>query len=330
MAELLESTMLLCFGLSWPISVVKNLKAKTAKSTSLPFILLIITGYVAGIGAKFISHRINYVLAVYIFNIIMVTANLIVYFINKGYDRRAETVSRSAMNTNRNTETDSNADRSTQQSGRSIMDKYRELNTITEDGGILLFGSDYFSSMPLGELARSFHIDIPVYNRSIKDISIDRVQSYMDVCVFDLHPQKIFVNLGESDMKNPDFDVESFISKYEWLLYTIHAKMEAEIYIVSVISRHPAAARINARLKSLAAQSGCKYIDAVSALASDRPMLRVFEQLIFYFRNRPISFADAMDMVTIGNTLPLETEEKAPATRKTAQKTSRHPVSYAK
>lgn len=417
MAEILESAMLLCFGLSWPISVVKNLKAKTAKSTSLPFILLIITGYVAGIGAKFISHRINYVLAVYIFNIIMVTANLIVYFINKGYDRRAEAASRSNMatssntkipsnstakeyteaqsntvatqyteaqsetvatqyteaqsntvatqyteaqsntvaaqyteaqsetvaaqytktqsdmvahtNVNLSTETDANADHSTQQSGRSIMDKYRELNTITEDGGILLFGSDYFSSMPLGELAHSFHVDVPVYNRSIKDISIDRVQSYMDVCVFDLHPQKIFVNLGESDMKDPDFDVESFISKYEWLLYTMHAKMEAEIYIVSVISRHPAAARVNARLKSLAAQSGCKYIDAVSALSSDRPMLRVFEQLIFYFRNRPISFADAMDMVTIGNTSAPKMEEKAPAARKTPHKTHQ-PVSYAK
>ena len=35
MTEVLESVMLICFGLSWPISVVKNIKAHTAKNMSL-------------------------------------------------------------------------------------------------------------------------------------------------------------------------------------------------------------------------------------------------------------------------------------------------------
>lgn len=52
MAELLESTMLICFGLSWPMNLAKNIKAKSAKNMSLQFILLIITGYIAGITAK--------------------------------------------------------------------------------------------------------------------------------------------------------------------------------------------------------------------------------------------------------------------------------------
>ena len=51
MANILETIMLICFGLSWPVSAYKNYQARTAKSTSLSFILLIMTGYVAGIGA---------------------------------------------------------------------------------------------------------------------------------------------------------------------------------------------------------------------------------------------------------------------------------------
>ena len=39
MTEVLESVMLICFGLSWPISVIKNIKAHTAKNMSLKFIL---------------------------------------------------------------------------------------------------------------------------------------------------------------------------------------------------------------------------------------------------------------------------------------------------
>ena len=52
MAEILETVMLICFGCSWPMSLVKNIKAKTAKGMSVGFTLLILTGYVAGITAK--------------------------------------------------------------------------------------------------------------------------------------------------------------------------------------------------------------------------------------------------------------------------------------
>ena len=63
-AEILEAIMLVCFGLSWPMSVIKNIKAKSAKNMSLQFILLICFGYVAGITAKIINHNISYVLVV--------------------------------------------------------------------------------------------------------------------------------------------------------------------------------------------------------------------------------------------------------------------------
>ena len=90
MAEILETTMLICFGFSWPMNVYKNYRARTAKSMSLGFILLIICGYLAGIGAKIVSGRINYVLAVYVINLIMVSANLVIYVRNRKYDKSAE------------------------------------------------------------------------------------------------------------------------------------------------------------------------------------------------------------------------------------------------
>ena len=45
-ASILETIMLVCFGLSWPLNVVKAYRARTAKGMSLPFILLIISGYI--------------------------------------------------------------------------------------------------------------------------------------------------------------------------------------------------------------------------------------------------------------------------------------------
>ena len=89
MIEVFESVMLVCFGLSWPMSVVKNIRAHSAKAMSLPFILLIIAGYVAGITAKICAGNYSYVLAIYVVNLAFVAANLVVYFINRRSDRRS-------------------------------------------------------------------------------------------------------------------------------------------------------------------------------------------------------------------------------------------------
>ncbi len=88
MGSILETVMLVCFGFSWPLNVIKAYRAKTAKGTSLPFILLIITGYIAGISAKYISGQINYVLIAYIFNLAIVSLNVIIYFRNVSLDKK--------------------------------------------------------------------------------------------------------------------------------------------------------------------------------------------------------------------------------------------------
>ena len=88
--EILETIMLICFGFSWPIYVVKNIKAKSTKSMNLPFILLILFGYIAGIVGKILIGNISYVLVVYLINLLSVSLNLIVYFINLRYNHKAE------------------------------------------------------------------------------------------------------------------------------------------------------------------------------------------------------------------------------------------------
>ena len=88
MGSILETIMLVCFGLSWPLNLIKSFKAKTAKGTSLPFILLIIIGYIAGITAKIVNNQINYVLIAYLINLAIVSLNIIVYFRNTALDSR--------------------------------------------------------------------------------------------------------------------------------------------------------------------------------------------------------------------------------------------------
>lgn len=97
MSELFEIIMIVSFGASWPMNVVKSWKAGTAKGKSLMFLLLILFGYVAGITSKLINEAYMaqfaqkwYVLVFYVLNFVMVGIDTVLYFRNKKLDKLAE------------------------------------------------------------------------------------------------------------------------------------------------------------------------------------------------------------------------------------------------
>lgn len=92
MSAIFETVMLVCFGFSWPISVINNYRSRTAKGMSPFFILLIMSGYIAGIAAKILSGNFSFVLAVYMINLVLVSANLLICFRNIRLDRARETI----------------------------------------------------------------------------------------------------------------------------------------------------------------------------------------------------------------------------------------------
>lgn len=88
--ELFEIMMIVSFGISWPLTVLKAYRSRTTKGTSLPFLLLIFTGYIWGIIGKLLAPSFKwYVMFFYIFNAVMVGCNLILYARNYKLDRTA-------------------------------------------------------------------------------------------------------------------------------------------------------------------------------------------------------------------------------------------------
>ncbi len=89
LAELFEIIMIVCFGFSWPMNVIKSYRARTTKGKSLPFLLLIITGYVFGIIGKLIGGGFKwYVLFFYVLNLAMVSVDLGLYVRNYRLDKQ--------------------------------------------------------------------------------------------------------------------------------------------------------------------------------------------------------------------------------------------------
>lgn len=96
--ELMEAITIICFGLSWPISIRKSYLSKTAKGKSLFFEVFLLIGYAIGIIRKIIqiyfldiTGAIFYLsLFFYILNFIEISIDVALYFRNCKYDRMAE------------------------------------------------------------------------------------------------------------------------------------------------------------------------------------------------------------------------------------------------
>lgn len=96
-AKVLEAIMIVLFGISWPFNLAKSIRTKSAKGKSLLFLCLIDLGYIAGITSKFFSTTFVWstdwwIFFVYCINFALVTADLVVYFINKSRDNKKEAI----------------------------------------------------------------------------------------------------------------------------------------------------------------------------------------------------------------------------------------------
>ena len=97
LAEILEIVMVVSFGASWPMNIMRSLRARTAKGKSVAFLFLIFFGYIAGIISKFTNEAYMdafaskwYVLVFYCLNLVMVGIDTVLYFRNRALDKKRE------------------------------------------------------------------------------------------------------------------------------------------------------------------------------------------------------------------------------------------------
>ena len=71
--------MLICFGISWPISIIKSIRTKIVAGKSPLFMAVLIIGYTSGITHKMLYSR-DWITALYAINLVMVAFDLFLYY----------------------------------------------------------------------------------------------------------------------------------------------------------------------------------------------------------------------------------------------------------
>ncbi len=94
-AQFFEATMLICFGAGWPASILRTWRARSVAGKSLLFLVLVFTGYTAGIVAKLIRAGQGgtwpeWVTLLYSLNALLVGTDILLYLKYAARDRELD------------------------------------------------------------------------------------------------------------------------------------------------------------------------------------------------------------------------------------------------
>lgn len=71
--------MLLCFGISWPISIAKSIRTKVVAGKSPLFMGIVAAGYLSGMIHK-VLYSFDWVIILYVVNTILILIDISLYF----------------------------------------------------------------------------------------------------------------------------------------------------------------------------------------------------------------------------------------------------------
>jgi hypothetical protein len=85
--SIFEALMILSFGAAWPASIYRSYTSRSTKGKSLAFLIIIWIGYLSGILHK-VFYTYDIIIILYVLNLIMVSADLALYFRNRKLEER--------------------------------------------------------------------------------------------------------------------------------------------------------------------------------------------------------------------------------------------------
>ena len=180
-------------------------------------------------------------------------------------------------------------------------ENFCELNKVAKSNGIVLFGSSFAKNIPVYELKQAFNIESDIYNRSLAGISIFNAEKLIDDCVIELSPQKVLLQLGETDLEEGSHTIPEIINEYEKIISKLRATdKHCSIVIVSICENDPNVCphELNKELELMAHRTKCQYADISSAFSNNSPYIKAFNLLKFFMMDN-VSFSNAMTLASI-------------------------------
>ena len=118
--------------------------------------------------------------------------------------------------------------------------RFRYLNSYVKKGQIVFAGSSLMEQFPIYEFLQDFDLPYTIYNRGIGGYTTTEMLKVMDVCIYDLAPRAIFLNIGTNDLNGPEYTQEGLMERLEEILKGIRANLpDAKLYLLAYYPVNP-------------------------------------------------------------------------------------------
>ena len=169
---------------------------------------------------------------------------------------------------------------------------FHDLNLLSRPGQIVMAGSSLMEQFPINELMMSLGRREVVYNRGISAFTTAQYLEVLDVCVLELKPGKVFINIGTNDIGATADWQETLVRNYREILTRIRTALpDCKIYVMAYYpvantekpfqnqgSAEPRTLdrvhRASALVRELALELGLRFIDVNDAVMDSEGYLR--------------------------------------------------------
>ncbi len=118
--------------------------------------------------------------------------------------------------------------------------RYRYQNAFVKKRQIVFAGSSLMEQFPIYEFLLDFDLPYIIYNRGIGGYTTTEMLKVMDVCIYDLAPKAIFLNIGTNDLNGPDYVQEDLMSRLEEILKGIRNHLpDTRLYLLAFYPVNP-------------------------------------------------------------------------------------------
>lgn len=115
---------------------------------------------------------------------------------------------------------------------QKMVEGFREKNKACEKGQIVFAGSSLMEMFPIEAWAAEQ--GVTAYNRGVGGYTTLDMLPIIDVCVTDLMPKKLFINIGTNDLSDAAIPMDTVMERYERILSIIEEKVPGvRIYLMA-------------------------------------------------------------------------------------------------
>ena len=165
----------------------------------------------------------------------------------------------------------------------ALLERYRTLNRNALKGQIVFAGSSLMEQFPIERFAAQDTLPFAVYNRGISGILTQELFEHIDVCILDLAPQKLFINIGTNDFNVAETTVEMLTERYARILDVVKERLPACRLYMMAYAMAPEAAQqrmkirtnhklrlANAALARLAEEKGACFLNVNAPIIDEQ------------------------------------------------------------